>query len=1273
MNELPVRLNILRLTKFVADMLKKFDLASVKTAITPIETKLALTKDEEANDVDVTPKTSHLNVMKRIFKYLKAKPNLGLWYPRESSFDLEAFSDSDYAGANLDRKSTTGGCQFLGSRLISWQCKKQTIVATSTTEAEYVAAASCCGQVLWIQNQMLDYGFNFMNTKIHIDNESTICIVKNPVYHSKTKHIEIRHHFIRDSYEKKLIRVEKIHTDFNVADLLTKAFDGPRLYLDCMEDWSMTEVVKKLILVGFLKKPEGSAGFEQIVDFLKSTHISGGWDQFGSKLATTLICLSTGRTYNFSKMIFEAMVANVTSQKKFLMYPRFLSMVLEAKPVNTNLYLAYQLTKKIFRNMNRGFARVYRPLLANMITGHDESQGEPQGGPVESQPPPNASVPSTAQPTTEPHPDQELETETELHGSSSDFVHTPPTQVKTPSPELKSISPELMEHTYDQPQPSPVQQLASPEPQPTSSLKSLPLQGPTSTYDEATRINIADLLHLVPQLMETYKPLGMLPHLVDREEETEAQGRKTHDLDPLVSLVQELVTPSKTVNDSGEEQVEDISPTTLEAAAILTKVQKIKSVDKGKRYKRRKSSKEFAGTSLDFEEVKYAFEKVNTGGIRVSVPSPDREEAGLAEAIRLDALEKALEKVEVAKQVHLDSLIAQRMAKEQELIEEQKKRKAQESVLGKDLTIKDYAKRMVELVNQRRKHFVEEELEKKRNKPMTQNSSDYYMSNFLNESRDMEVDSIEGNRKERIPLQTLIKGGSKDSDEANEKDDSTSELYRIVMRKHGMNEPEDEFEKVLWEYLKNMFEEPLSTDSIWSLPGQQRLICWRYYDACRVHCLNLESVDIYMLIERKYPLSAEVCKAMLDKKLQGGKPDEDCYKLLKMMEKQAGIRKHKDWLVQEQTALGKDFSNPLMADNLPKIVWLSTHHICQPWKCTFLLAKGLATQELMANWTYKAPILIAPDWDLPFELMCDASDFAIGAVLGQRHEKHFRPIHYASKTMNEAESHYTTTKKEMLAVVYAFEKFRSYLILNKSVVYTDHSALKYLFAKKDSKARLLRWVLLLQEFDFNVIDTKGAENLVADHLSRLENPYENVLDPKEVNENFPLETLNMVTSRSDSSTPWFADYANYHAGNFIVKGMSSQQKNKFFKDVKHYFWDDPFLFKICADQMIRRCVAGQEAVDILTACHSGPTGGHYGANYTAKKVFDSGFYWPTIYKDAHDLVTRCDTCQRQGKISQRDEMPQNSIQVCEIFDMWGIDFMGPFPSSRRNKLLASIY
>nr|GFB99427.1 DNA-directed DNA polymerase [Tanacetum cinerariifolium] len=219
----------------------------------------------------------------------------------------------------------------------------------------------------------------------------------------------------------------------------------------------------------------------------------------------------------------------------------------------------------------------------------------------------------------------------------------------------------------------------------------------------------------------------------------------------------------------------------------------------------------------------------------------------------------------------------------------------------------------------------------------------------------------------------------------------------------------------------------------------------------------------------------------------------------------------------------------------------------------------------------------------------------------------------------------------MLAVVYAFEKFCSYLIMNKSIVYPDHSALKYLFAKKDAKARLLHWILLLQEFDFKVIDTRGAKNYAAGHLSCLENPYENVFDPKEINETFPLESLNKVAHK-DPSTPWFADLANYHAGNFIIK----------------------------------------EAIDILNACHSGPTGGHYGTNYTAKKVFDLGFFWPSIYKDAFELVKHCDSCQHQGKVSQKDEMTQNFIQICEIFDVWGIEFMGPFLSSKENKYILGV-
>nr|GEZ03662.1 reverse transcriptase domain-containing protein [Tanacetum cinerariifolium] len=182
----------------------------------------------------------------------------------------------------------------------------------------------------------------------------------------------------------------------------------------------------------------------------------------------------------------------------------------------------------------------------------------------------------------------------------------------------------------------------------------------------------------------------------------------------------------------------------------------------------------------------------------------------------------------------------------------------------------------------------------------------------------------------------------------------------------------------------------------------------------------------------------------------------------------------------------------------------------------------------------EAPILVVLDWNLPFELMCDASDFAIGAVFEQRKTKNFQPIHYASKTMTEAQMHYTTMEKEMLAVVYAFEIFWPYLVLSKSIVYTDHSALKYLLNKQDAKPRLIR------------------------------------------------------------------------------------------------------------------CVHGQEAFDILKACHEGPTGGHHGANLTAKKVFDAGFFWPTIYRDAHTMIQSCDTCQKQGKISQRDEMPQNISRQVEV-------------------------
>ncbi|GJV85440.1 hypothetical protein Tco_1525338 [Tanacetum coccineum] len=552
-----------------------------------------------------------------VVMYLKGKPKLGLWYPRVSSFDLESYSDSDYAGANLDRKSTTGGCQFLGRRLISWQCKKQTIVATSTTEAEYVAAASCCGQVLWIQNQMLDYGFNFMNTKIYIDNESTICIVKNPVYHSKTKHIAIRHHFIRDAYEKKLIQVLKIHTDDNVADLLTKAFDVSRgliefreslrrvtngtealliptlfiLWLDKVSTDSAKlvplgkvctalETLKKntakaLIsllttislpstmavldscpkhnMVAYLEKSEGNAEFHEIIDFLKRSSIhhaltvspvvsttfveqfwtsaksktinnvrhitakvagksvsiseasirsdllfddadgidtlpnqaifdaiqlmgyegdltvltfnkalfspqwrflfhtinhclsskSTSWDQIPTNIATAVICLTSNQKYNFSKLIFDGMLRHLDAKKKFVMYPRFISIFLGKQLVNVPVPLDHfpvnTLTSKVFSFMvkkGKHFSGKVTPLFATMLVQPTQDEGASSERPSEAHPTPSPAPTSEVphEPQTNSSPAQTSEVPIE-HQPNLSPRHSPTTTIPDSIPE----------------------------------------------------------------------------------------------------------------------------------------------------------------------------------------------------------------------------------------------------------------------------------------------------------------------------------------------------------------------------------------------------------------------------------------------------------------------------------------------------------------------------------------------------------------------------------------------------------------------------------------------------------------------------------------------------------------------------------------------------------------------------------------------------------------------------------------------------------------------
>ncbi|GJX04518.1 putative nucleotidyltransferase, ribonuclease H [Tanacetum coccineum] len=232
-----------------------------------------------------------------------------------------------------------------------------------------------------------------------------------------------------------------------------------------------------------------------------------------------------------------------------------------------------------------------------------------------------------------------------------------------------------------------------------------------------------------------------------------------------------------------------------------------------------------------------------------------------------------------------------------------------------------------------------------------------------------------------------------------------------------------------------------------------------------------------------------------------------------------------------------------------------------------------------------APIIISLDWNVPFELMCDASDFAVGAVIGQQIDGKFKPIYYVSKTLNNAQEHYTTIEKELLVVVFSFDKFCQYLILSKTVVYIDHSALKYLFRKEDAKLRLIRFGNL-----------HGGEKT----------------------DEFPDEHLMILKAELNNDESWYADYVNYIVGKIVTPNWTLEKR--------------------------RRCVAGKEILEILAHCHSGPTRGHHGASITRRKVYEYGFYWPNIFKDAKDYVMRCDACQRSGTILSRSEMPHNNIQ-----------------------------
>ncbi|GJW89632.1 putative ribonuclease H-like domain-containing protein [Tanacetum coccineum] len=835
------------------EMLKKFDIASVKTAITPMETNVALTKDEEATDVDVhlyrsmigslmyltasrpdimfavcacsrfqvTPKTSHLNAVKRIFKYLKGKPNLGLWYPKESPFDLEAYSDSDYAGASLDRKSITGGCQFLGRRLISWQCKKQTIVATSTIEAEYVAVASCCGQV----------------------------------------------------------------------------------YLDCMKDWSMTEAVKKLILI-----------LSMLILTATASTLADGTLELRATIDT--------REYTITEASVRSKL-QLADASGISVLP------------NTD----------IFEGMgNLGvLGGAPRPLLPAMlpVVAADQSVGQADPDVAQSQPSTTAPVPSTSPPpvqspppTTEPTP-----------------ITTEPITEPTPTP-IPEPEHETMEHTFEEPSPthqhlSPIQEHEERHMNVDDLLQLVPqLMSRIDSLEKNLKQTKQTMGNAIVKLVKKVKKMkGVLIKrnvvLSDSEDEeaenSSKQGRnlQKEGLDELVRKDKSdvFVTPTQRKS-SGEANV---SPGGIEAANILTQVASGGVISTYRRRRRAgKQSKDY------FSAAKENVQKITR------IQAEEEAEHAMREELKRQ-----------------DELVAKRLQEELELSKAQKKRMAQvqeaaqsyteeywdiiqakleanadlvKEIAGEDVSEADYAQRMggwklaqtkkltdeelkekFEYLRRSMERFVSMDIEKeKKNKESVRKEEEFeikkpvlrytkrkslarkglqkkpesaksdieedveaYMEERVEEPslEEFPMGSIpQGPAPARIVKWQIIKTGKKDD---------LKELYRLMMLKYGNSKPEEEYERVLWGDLKTMFDPPSVEDAIWSLTHQQKVLSWRYFHSCAVHYLTLEAAHIYMLTEVKYSLPSKVCQAMLEKKLLGDRKDEIFYQLLKLIERQA--------------------------------------------------------------------------------------------------------------------------------------------------------------------------------------------------------------------------------------------------------------------------------------------------------------------------------------------------------------------------------------------------
>ncbi|GJU17053.1 hypothetical protein Tco_1145019 [Tanacetum coccineum] len=868
------------------------------------------------------------------------QPKLGLWYPRDSPFDLEAFSDSDYAGASLDRKSTI---------------------------REYVAAANCCGQVLWIQNQMLDYGFNFMNTKIYIDNESTICIVKNPVFHSKTKHIEIRHHFIRDSYEKKLIQVIKIHTDHNVADLLTKAFDVSSLVdllnlvadetvykewedrmeraattassLDAEQDsdaqttfettskqsndpplsrgytlgsgedsmkllelmelcTKLSDLVSKkkremftpeneemeitatidgkvkVVSKAFIRrhlKLEDSDGISTLpnAEIFEQLALMGpkktAWEQFSSNIATSIICLATNKTFNFSKLIFEAMVKNLDI----------------------------------------------------------ESHHTPTSASSTSQPPTSSPSMQTTHAAPMPHDSPILR----VHSLRSDEGSLTLNELTVPCTQLSTKVASLEED----------------------------LKQTKKVYgNDYTKLilKVKKLEKIVKTGQARRRAKIVVSDNEEDEDDSSKQGRsliEDMDLDARISLVPPHVADQERIR-RGLENVHTFTRRrTVSTSNGLVSTAGMAGVS---------TTSGLVSTASMAQEV-----EIN---IPLPVATKDKELAQKLheeEQARFNAEQEAKFNEEqeqerldyeatVRIQEELDELERQRMAQAHQATQHftnaewedilarvaADKDLVQQLQAGEKYSEEDLPRKLVELVNQIKKYFAQQRAEAKRNKPMTPTQQKAYMSTYIKNQEggysikklkllyfeqvkeifetimrrvqsfvlmDSELEDKRLKRASQEGLEEPAKrqkireaSGSvpEQSNEESKADELSQEqlqqlmiivleermnvkalhtkddlvkLWSLVHERFNSTKLTDDKVKELWVELKRLFK-PDENDTLWKIQRYMHdLLTWKLYDTCDFHHVSTErGHDIFMLVEKDYPLTRALMTLMLCNKLR---------------------------------------------------------------------------------------------------------------------------------------------------------------------------------------------------------------------------------------------------------------------------------------------------------------------------------------------------------------------------------------------------------------------